>query len=67
MEALADALSQNVKRWVCLHNFVHSLLEQLLSAIEPVAIATMEIVSQVECDKTARWTWVDRHTVSGVV
>jgi len=45
LEALADALSENVKRGVGLHDFIHRLLQQLLSAIEPASIPTVEIVS----------------------
>ena len=44
LEALADALSENVKCGIGLHDFVHGLLEQLFTAIEPVTITAVEIV-----------------------
>ena len=67
LQALSDSLTKDVEGWVCLHNLGHGLLEKGLSAIEPCTIATVQVVSKIDCENRTSWRRVDRHVVSCVV
>mmetsp|Transcript_9904 Transcript_9904/g.16651 ORF Transcript_9904/g.16651 Transcript_9904/m.16651 type:complete len:467 (+) Transcript_9904:1679-3079(+) len=67
LEALSDPLSEHVDRRIRLHDLVHGLLDQLLGAVEPVSVAGVQVVGQVDGQQAARGRWVDRHVVGRVV
>ena len=67
LQALSDALSEDIKRGVGLHDLVHGLLDELLRTEEEVTEATVQIVSEVYAQETTCRRGVDRHVVSRVV
>ncbi len=48
LEALADALAQDVQRRVGLHDLGHRLDDQRLDALKPVAKRAVQVVRQVD-------------------
>mmetsp|Transcript_3144 Transcript_3144/g.9017 ORF Transcript_3144/g.9017 Transcript_3144/m.9017 type:complete len:409 (-) Transcript_3144:4863-6089(-) len=67
LEALADALPQNVEGGVGFHDLRHGLLDERLAAGEPRAVPTIQVVGQVDGDERARRRRVDAHVVRRVV
>jgi len=67
LQALADALAQHVHRGVVADELGHGLLHQRLGSGEPVAVARVQVVAQVERAQHARGGGVQRHVVGGVV
>ena len=67
LQTLANALTQDVESWVRLHDFAHGLLHKLFASVEPVTVATVKVVRQINGQQRARRTRIDRHIVSRVI